>query len=443
MKRIKSINKPKNLISQSYYKVKNTKRAYNKKIFTKILKDMIKEDKEENLFFGLAFIQVVDFTDIELGFDYRIGRKLTSKIKYLFLEELRDGELLGRFENGQFALCMTKYHTIKEIKERLLYILKTLSRPIKIENYEFHITYSMGVAFYPADTNDIEKLIQYGEIAIYHILNEKKSAITYYKELYNRQILKNIEIATNLTKAVEKNEIYMMFQPQVSLLTKEVKGVEALMRWNSTKLKVFPDEFIPIAEKTGLIISMGRRGLNIGLDNFKEFKQYGLKKIFFNISPKEFYEDDFIVNLFNEIKNNELSCSEIGIEITEGTLMHDLKKSQTIIKSLRSKDILIGIDDFGKGHASFEYLNYLDIDVLKIDKLFISSLETSPKSRIIVKSIIKMASEMGIEVIAEGIEKKSQEKILIGLGCEIGQGYLYSRPIEKESVENFLESKIK
>ena len=278
-------------------------------------------------------------------------------------------------------------------------------------------------------------------MAMYQAKKLGKNTFHYFDESLERIALHRVKLESELRNAIKENEFQLYFQPKVSLLTEQIEGVEALIRWQKNHGEIiYPDRFIPLAEDMGLITDISLWVVRETCETLNRWNSPALENISIsiNLSAIDFANDDFIDEAIKIIQSYSIDPKRIEIELTETVLFENTHKINKAISKLKEKDIKISIDDFGTGYSSFSYLQSLHIDYLKIDKSFVMGLKDKPKSLAIVKSIIDIGSNLGLAVIAEGIETRYELNQLMISGCHMGQGYLFSKPLNEAQIIDYI-----
>lgn len=306
-----------------------------------------------------------------------------------------------------------------------------------LNSQEYYISPSIGISIFPNDGNDAETLIKNADEALYRVKEKGKAHYQFYRSDMNSKITNVLQLETHLRKAIERNELQLLYQPQVDLITGEISSFEALIRWNSSELGfISPGDFIPLAEDTGLIIPIGNWVVETACRQIKRWSELCDKpiRIAVNISTKQFQQPNLVGVIKRSIDQFEIPPSSIEIEITEGA-MHDKEETIAILNRLKELGITISVDDFGTGYSSLNYLKQLPIDVLKIDQSFVRDVLVNEKDAAIITTIIHLGKSLGMEVIAEGVEEKKQADFLLKANCEKAQGFYFSKPLSAEEVE--------
>lgn len=307
-------------------------------------------------------------------------------------------------------------------------------------NNILQVTFSIGISIYPDDGNHADILLRNSDTAMYKAKNMGKNTFELYNKQMTEDILEKIDLEKDIKFAIDNGQFIPYLQPQVNALTNELTGVEALVRWRNDELGIIsPDNFLPLAENTGLIVDIGRLMI---INTIKIFQKHSIKDSFhgtlsINVSVKQLEYPNFMTELEQILKDTGFDPKLIEFEITESQIMANPQKTTRILNSIKSFGIKISIDDFGTGYSSLSYLSTLPIDKLKIDKSFIDDIHQNEDSVIIVKTIVALAKSLNLEVIAEGVETDEQKDILLGIGCHHIQGFLYSKPLSEEDFKNY------
>lgn len=318
-------------------------------------------------------------------------------------------------------------------------ILAIFESSFVIDNHEINITPSIGISMYPTDGKKGETLLRYSDAAMYHAKETGKNRYHFFNQKLNEDIVRKMTLEIELKKAMQNDELMVHYQPKFELNSKKIIGMEALLRWNHATLGAIPpQEFIRVAEETGQILPLGEWVLRKACEDTKELHKKGYQKIAIavNVSVRQFEEQGFVELVEQVLEETGLEAKYLELEITE-SIMQNVAHSTEILKGLKAIGVKTAIDDFGTGYSSLHVLKTLPIDTIKIDKSFIDQMEVITNFSI-VKTIIDIGLNLNLKVIAEGIETHFQHEILIDLGCELGQGYLFSQPVSLKELENHL-----
>ncbi|MBH1939974.1 EAL domain-containing protein [Mobilitalea sibirica] len=392
---------------------------------------------KENNSFIFVFIDLDNFKKINDSMGHSVGDEILKQISMRWKESVHAQDLLGRLGGDEFALIICRDLTQTELLEYVESFRFVLSKAFTIEHKDFYINASFGITRYPEDGSNTTELLKNADIALYNAKNAGKNEIQFFNKEMQKDVLKRIQLENGLFTAVRNNELYMVFQPQYTSDSKKLRGYEALARWEYSELGfISPGQFIPIAEETGIIIEMGKWIFRTVLEKFMEFQKRFDKKpmVSINISVVQMIEPNFVTMVKEILNETGFDSRYLELEITESVFISYPDHIINVIKQLREFGIRIAIDDFGTGYASLSYLHLLPINVLKIDKAFIDLITTQKAISQIVSNIINLSHQLGIEVVAEGVEDEEQLNALIQFNCDYIQGYLFSKPISEEQL---------
>lgn len=321
-------------------------------------------------------------------------------------------------------------------------IIDVLSEPVIIDNNQFYVSASIGITIFPDDAITTDNLIKHADIAMYHAKNSGKNNYQYFLESMNSSLIKRMALENKLRTAITDNQLFLNYQPQIDLLTGEIYGVEALVRWNDPEAGlVSPNTFISIAEETGLIVELGEWVLKQACQQVRNWQLEGIKpiKVSVNFSAVQFAKVDLPELIISALKETGLEAQYLDIEITETVIMEDIEKISSVLNQIRKLGCAISLDDFGTGYSSLNYLRQFPIDTLKIDRSFVKEIDDNAddKSAIII-AIIAMSHALNLKVVAEGIETKTQLDQLIEWQCDYIQGFYLHRPLAAPEIEELL-----
>lgn len=423
----------------------NLTKIPNGVFFLEKLNYSIKMAKVNNKKGALIFIDIDNFKI----FNDNLGHHFGNIILKLFSQSIttllgKYGEL-ARLEGDKFAILIHEFNDIKEVEEICNKIYEYLKKPFEIMDNQVYITVNLGVAVFPDNSSDSDELFKFCDFAMYESKRRGKNMYTFFYKQLSESYLRKVLIESELKNSIIKNELNISYQPQIDTLSNEIIGLEALLRWNNSKLgNISPGEFIPIAESIGYIIEIGNWVLDEALKTACMWKEKGYKfnTISVNISPIQLKRSDFKDNLLNSCAKYSVPPSLLEIEITEGTLMEICKDKIEVLNELMESGINIALDDFGTGYSSMNYLITLPVNTLKIDKSFIDNIENY-KNKAVIESIVSLSKSLKYKIITEGVETRDQLDVLTDLGCNIIQGYYFSKPLPENEIEDLLKNKAK
>jgi len=404
---------------------------YNRINFEEYLQHAISTAKRNNTLLALLFIDLDRFKVINDTLGHDIGDKVLIEVANKLKTILRESDFIARWGGDEFVIILENISSPSDTALVANNIIDALQEPIIINKHKLLTTASIGISLYPDNGDDIQTLIKHADSAMYLAKDEGKNNYKYYTHDLSKEIQKKLDIDMELHNALSNNEMYMVFQPQYSLKTSQIISAEALIRWENPKLGfVPPDLFIPIAEDSGAISKIGYFVFEESCKALCRFREAGLylEYIAVNVSSIQFREAHLLDTFLAIVQRHGLEPSDIEIEITERFMMEQTTQNMQLLQKFRDKGFKISIDDFGTGYSSMAYLKDLPVDTIKIDKSFVDDIGEESSNNVIIEAIIALAKTLGYAIIAEGIETKEQENFLQDVRCDIGQGYLFSKP---------------
>ncbi len=394
-------------------------------------------DKKQNKQVAIILVDIDRFKK----FNESLGESKGDELMRMFSHRLR--ELcyskcsLYRYNSDEFIFVL-KDATVNKIEHTANAILDALKQPFMIDGQEYFISVSIGISLSPADGKDLETLVRKADKALFSVKEHGRSHYRYYREDMTTIFPNEALMEAHLRRAIEFNELSIHLQPQMDLTNNSINSFEALLRWNNRKFGfVSPAQFIPIAEASGLIIEIGDWIIEEVCRYQKEWQMKGYRpvRIAINISPKQFRKENFARKIKTALKKYNVPPELLEVEITESS-MTNVHETFSILTELKQLGVYVSVDDFGTGYSSLSYLKRYPIDIIKIDQSFIADITKDDKNEAIIKAIISMSHNLGLEVIAEGIEEPSQVDFLKRHYCQKGQGFLYNKPLPVETIVN-------
>jgi len=415
----------------------------NRKMFLKNIDKSILNASKNNSRFSLIYIDLDNFKTINDNYGHYIGDMFLKRVAGRLKKALGENSNIFRLGGDEFAVILEGISDVKELSDILDNILLTLRHPFKINDNDNFISASVGISIFPDDGSSVKKLLNNSDSAMYQAKNRGKDSYCFFSEEINRAIKRKNDIEFKLRTAIKNNELELYYQPKIDVSKNEIVGVEALTRWISNGHNyLFPDEFIPIAEKSGLILELDKWVLMTACKQIDAWEKVGIieQKIAVNLSALHFRKGKILQTVKEVLNQVPISHKSLEIEITETMFMEDIDEAISILNNLRSMGISISVDDFGTGYSSLSYLKKLPINKVKIDKSFISNLTTDSEDAVLTQTIIKMAELLNLEVVAEGVESKEQVDLLSEYGCHWMQGYYFAKPMTASKYETFIEN---
>jgi diguanylate cyclase len=392
----------------------------------------------------LLFIDLDRFKKINDSQGHEIGDAVLKIVARRLDNLLRGDDFVARLGGDEFAVLYSHPKINKAASNLARKIIKIISEPFEIGDRSYSVGASIGISVYPDDTDDANTLLRQADLAMYQA-KSKQSGFEYFSEDMNALAQEQLQMENGLRQAIEAKELLLMYQPKLDLRTNQVVGLEALVRWVTKDGKMIsPDQFIPIAEEAGLIISIGRYVIQEACSQWVKWHKEGINPpaIAVNISPHQFSDPMLIQDITETIKSTGMDPSKLHVEITESATMEDPETTLATLEKMHELKLHLFIDDFGTGHSNLGQLRRLPIDAVKIDKVFIDDILTNDDDAEIVTAIINLAHALKLRVVCEGIETKAQLTLLRGLGCDEIQGYLISKPLAYEKAPNYFNKEI-
>ena len=388
----------------------------------------------------LMFLDLDHFKNVNDTLGHRVGDELLVVLAARMQFVVREQDTVARQGGDEFILLLpnTEGDGAARVAEKLLH---TLSQPVHIEQHELTVTPSMGIAQYPRDGTDLETLTRHADIAMYRAKQNGRNGYQFFTTEMQVHASRTLQLENALRRALERDQLRLHYQPQLSLSTGQIVGVEALLRWQHPKLgRVSPAEFIPIAETSGLIQTIGEWVLRTAVTQAKQWLDQGLPVMTMsvNLSAVQFRHPDLPALVAQVLAEAQLPPHHLALELTESVALHDPEGAMAVLTRLHQQGVRISIDDFGTGYSSLSYLKRFQAYQLKIDQSFVRNITDDPDDRAIVNAIIHMARSLGMSTIAEGVETQAQLTLLQAQGCDEVQGYFFCKPQPPETLLGFL-----
>lgn len=406
-------------------------------IFKEEVKNNIRNYMLNDKISALILFDIDNFKHVNDSFGHEFGDRMLKNISDKIRNSINDNILMCRYSGNTFILFQSNADNQSEIIDTVSRIFNIFKQPQE----QIYLTISMGIALVPEDGINYNILMKNADIAMYEAKQNGKNKYKFFSNEMGNKVIKAYALQKELRTSLDNNEIYVVYQPKVLLENSTVKGFEALARWNNKKFgQVSPGKFIPLAEESKMIVPIGTFVLEEVCKKIKYLISNGYDdfKIAVNLSEVQFQEEIVVNVLRTLIKKYKIPSRYLELEITESMFIKSFEKNVKVLEEIKSMGITIALDDFGTGYSSLSYLTRLPIDVLKIDRSFIIDLCNNPKEKCIVESIIRLSHQLGIEVVAEGVEEKEQVEYLKAIYCDFVQGYYFSRPRPFEEIINIV-----
>lgn len=407
----------------------------NKGLLHRVLAEQIENAKSERKKIAVLFIEMKGLKIVNDLYGYAIGDQVLLAAATQIRQAMAEESVLGRWSGNEFVLVLP-VEKEEQVKELAYQLIETVEEPLLVNGQEFFMTLKIGISLYPKDGEDGKTLIRKADIARHELSKKAISQFRFFEKQMNRTIHEKIQMERELRKALELEEFEVYYQPQTQLQTGKIVGMEALIRWNHPeKGMIPPNKFIPIAEETGLIIPINEWVMETACRQTKELlAQHPHLTVSVNLSPYEFESRRLVQKIMKILEKTKLPPHCLDVEITERMTM-DTEKAIPILKRLKSIGVTISVDDFGTGYSSLSYLKKLPIDRLKIDRSFVQNMH---EKEAILPTIISLGHNIGVKVLAEGVETEQEAAYLKEKQCDEAQGYYYARPLPYRELTAFL-----
>lgn len=412
----------------------------NRALFSSRLEQAIGQSSRQDKKLALMLLDLDNFKQVNDSLGHQQGDQMLLLTAERLQSCTRQTDMVARLGGDEFGVILTDVKSFEDLSVIAEKILKTLEPAYLLEGQEISGGGSLGISLFPDDGETVEELMANADAAMYHAKSEGRNCYRFYTAELNRQTQENMQIQSRLRLALEQNTLALHYQPQVDAETGAICGVEALLRWEDAELGfVSPVRFIPIAEATGLIQPLGDWVLQEACRQIRDWMDKGIStRIAVNLSARQFRHRGLVQRVQDLLKEHQVPANLLELEVTESTLMEDAEIAITMLKELDALGVQLAIDDFGTGYSSLNYLKTFPIRKLKIDRSFVQDILVDPSDRVIVKAIIGLARNLGLGLVAEGVEEQGQLDYLRRNGCSEYQGYLFSKPIPAQDCEQLL-----
>ncbi len=412
--------------------------VYNRNYFVKRLERAVGKIPNSYNKVQVLYLDIDNYNIINDSVGFILGDELIIKFAKMLNEYVTHTLKVGRFNNDEFAIAFYDAEDDESALNLYKDIIKKLEKPIELsDGSKVYVSVSAGIASYPSGGKTAVDLIRCADIAMYNVKQHGKNGMFVFEENMLKKFMKNVKLEQKLKTTVDTLGFMLYYQPQYYSEKKELRGVEALIRWQLANGEyVSPGEFIPMAEKNGCIVNIGTWVIKHALADYTVWKnEYGYDGIIsINISAIQLREKNFKDTLLHYVEINNLTPEHIEIEITESVLIEDFESTISILEELRNRGFKVSLDDFGTGYSSLSYLRDIPIDTLKIDKSFVDTILLDDSTSIITDAVITMVKKLGLETIAEGVETEEQFEYLKNMHCDNIQGFLLGKPMPSEKL---------
>jgi diguanylate cyclase (GGDEF)-like protein len=428
----------------------------NRNSFKEHLAQALAQAQRNGSHVATLFLDLDRFKRINDTFGYKVGDLLLQTVAERIKEGVRKSDKSARLVNAQvpdsvsrlggdeFTILLPEIKRVQDSAKVAKRILDIVARPLVIAGHEIFVTGSIGITVFPMDGEDPDTLLKNADAAMYNAKEQGRNNFQFYSESMNASSFERLSFENALRKALDRQEFLVHYQPQVNINSGKIVGMEALLRWNHPELGLVPpNDFIPLAEESGLIVPIGEWVLYSACKYNKGLQKMGLPpiRVAVNISSLQFKPNTLVEAITQVLKASDLDSHWLEIELTESAIMKNMDESSGILRELKRMGLRVAIDDFGTGYSSLAYLKRFPLDILKIDRSFIRDIPGDRDNEAIAAAIVAMAHSLNLEVIAEGVETEDQLEFLRRHGCDEVQGFLLSRPLPGGEMKEYLEGK--
>lgn len=418
---------------------------HNRRMFNELVATHLALARRSPKHYALLYLDLDHFKHINDTLGHHVGDQLLQAVAQRLRSQVRSCDIIGRMGGDEFALLVTAMAQMADMEPLAAKLLDCLSQPYEITEgsvcHMLQVSPSMGIAFFPRDGHDVDSLCRHADAAMYASKRDGRGRYTYYDAELNSSEGRSWQLECELAQAIADNQLVLHFQPKVRLEDCRIEGFEALVRWQHPQFGlVYPGDFIALAEKNGLIAELGDWVIRACCQQVAAWRKQGLDMvpIAFNVSPLQLRDTAFPTRIATYLMEYGVRASELEMEITESCLVEPLDLALRVLSQLEGMGMRIGLDDFGTGFSSLSQIRNLPIDTIKLDRSFVDDIRSSPEAGVLVTSIITLAHNLKMRVVAEGVELRDQLVYLKTAGCDVAQGYILSRPVPADEAERLL-----
>jgi diguanylate cyclase (GGDEF)-like protein/PAS domain S-box-containing protein len=415
----------------------------NRLLFSKELTIALANAQRNQTLLAVMFLDLDSFKNINNTLGHLIGDQVLQSFAQRLTACVRGGDTVARWGSDEFTILLPRIRNTEDTVKLAGRIFDTLKQPFIIEQHYLQLKTSIGIAIYPQDGEDKELLLRNADVALCRTKEQGRNHYQFYTPHLSEEAELFLKLETLLHQALEKQEFSLNYQPQIKISTGEVTGIETLLRWHHPRLgAITPSKFLPLAEKTDLILTIGKWVLNNACQQALIWQKDGLKPIpiSVNLSNSEFAQPNLVASVARILEKTGLDPQWLELEITEKTLRQNLHSARQIFQDFQNLGVRIALDDFGTGYSALGYLQQFSFRTLKLDQTFIRDLRGSSQEKAIISAALALGTGFNFRIVAEGVETQQQIDFLHSLGCEEAQGYHYSRPLIAEATRQFLDS---
>ena len=415
----------------------------NRLLFNARMDQALKHARRNTLKLAVIFIDLDRFKNINDSMGHATGDDLLIQVAIRLKDSVRDEDTVARYSGDEFIVFLENIENYSNTLVAVEKLMQVFRQPFLLNQQEIHVTSSLGISIYPDDGGDSVELLLNADAAMYRAKDNGRNSYLFYSSEFTRDNFEQVLLENALRGALERNELFLVYQPQIELENEQLIGIEALLRWKHPEKEIVsPGVFIPISEATGLIHDIGAWVLKMACIQGKTWLDKGIefKRISVNVSVQQLQRGNVVEVVKSALMSSGLSAENLELEVTEGFMLQNVEQGVKQLKALRDLGVSLAIDDFGTGYSSLSYLKSLPIQKLKIDQSFVHDIPNDPDDMAISEAIIALGKALDLTVIAEGVETKQQAAFLKENGCHEVQGYLYSKPVSAAELELFIKT---
>jgi diguanylate cyclase (GGDEF)-like protein/PAS domain S-box-containing protein len=413
----------------------------NRGMFSQLLNHEIQVAQRYHRSFAVMFIDLDRFKSVNDTLGHEAGDRLLQEMGARLKDCLRTSDVVSRLGGDEFVVLLPEVSDTDQVAMAARNILSAAVKPVVVLGQECRVTASIGICMYPADSQDEQALMKNADIAMYLAKEEGKNNFQFFSEDIRARSLERLTLESSLRRALERNEFFLDYQAKLDLKTKEITGVEALLRWQHPDLgTVAPSRFLPVAEETGLILSIGKWVLRTACAQNVAWQREGLPPVCMavNLSARQFADEGLTTDILAALSETGMKPELLELELTESMVMQNHERAAKVLAAIKRLGVRISLTDFGVGYSSLAQIDRYPIDTLKVDRSFIRDLEGNVEGRAITEAIIAMGRTLSLTVVAEGVETQEQQTFLIDHACDAMQGFYFSKPLRQDEFASFM-----
>lgn len=409
----------------------------NRVLFHDRLEHSLAKASRNSRLVALLFLDLDRFKTINDSLGHSAGDELLKSVAERLQGNAREEDTVARLGGDEFTIILEGIADSEDASTVARKVLDVMGQPFRLDGHEVFVTTSVGIAIYPLDGDNSDDLLKNADTAMYRAKEQGRNSYRFYTADMNAKAVEHLIMESSMRHALDRDEFELHYQPQVDLHSREITGFEALLRWRHPELgMLYPNQFMPLAEDTGLIVSIGEWALHHACAHAASWYQRGLPpvRVAVNLSGRQFRQENLVDNVAHALRVSGLDPRLLEIELTESFLLEDIETAISTLDRLNELGVEISMDDFGTGYSSLSFLKRFPVDSVKIDQSFVRDISTDPDDAAIAEAIIVLAKSLRLRVMAEGVETEDQWYFLRTRGCDQGQGFLFSEPIPASEV---------